>query len=214
MMAKSQPARALDAYEKALRLNANTEVTIKLDNALRRAGRTAEADRRLDTWIGAHRDDTRVLSYRAEIWMGAREYKRAAAQLEALLKRQPGDVKALNNLALSYQGIGDPRALPIAEQALGAAGDNPDVMDTVGWMLADKSSGDKADLPRALTLLQKAHALAPKARDIRYHLAAVLYRCGARDDARKELEALAAGDMRFAQADEVRALLAEVRRGG
>jgi putative PEP-CTERM system TPR-repeat lipoprotein len=214
MMAKNQPPRALEAYGKALALNPNTEVTIKTDNALRRAGRTAEADQRLEAWLGAHRDDTRVLSYRAEIWMAAHDYKRAAGQLEALLKRQPGDVKALNNLALTYQGLGDLRALPTAEQALAAAGDNPDVMDTLGWMLADKSSGDKADLPRALTLLQKAHALAPKARDIRYHLAAVLYRCGAKDDARKELEALAAGDMRFAQADEVRALLAEVRRGG
>jgi predicted Zn-dependent protease len=83
------------------------------------------------------------------------------------------------------------------------------VLDTLAWILVERDQ-----LPRALALLQKAHALAPKARDIRYHLAAALYKSGAKEQARKELEALAAGDMRFAQAEDVRSLLAEVSKGG
>jgi hypothetical protein len=63
-----------------------------------------------------------------------------------------------------------------------------------------------------LLLLQKAHALAPKARDIRYHLAAAMARSGDRAGARRELEALTAGDMRFAQAEQARGLLDELRR--
>lgn len=209
LMAKNQPVPALAAYSKALHMQPNTENMIKVDNVLRKTGKKAEAEQRIDAWMAAHRDDVRMQSYRAQVWMADGDFKRAAAQLEGVVKKQPDNAPALNNLAVAYQGAGDARALPTAEAAMTASPDNADVMDTLGWMLADKG-----DLPRALTLLQKAHALSPKARDITYHLAAVLYKCGARDDARKELEALTAGDMRFAQADAARALLAEVRRNG
>lgn len=209
LMAKNQPAPALAAYTKALRMQPNTENTIKVDNVLRKTGRKAEADGRLDAWMAAHRDDLRMQSYRAQVWMAEGDHKRAAAQLEAVVKKQPDNAQALNNLAVAYQGAGDARALATAESALTASPDNADVMDTLGWMLAEKG-----DLPRALTLLQKAHTMSPKARDITYHLAAVLVKCGAKDDARKELETLAAGDMRFPQADAARTLLAQVRGNG
>lgn len=209
LMAKRQPPQALKAYETAFGLHPVTELAIKLDNALRQAGRTDDAERRLDAWLARHPDDPRAQAYRAQTWMAQRQFKPAAGQLEAVLRRQPGNVAALNNLALAYQELGDARAQATAEAALKAAGDQPEVIDTLAWILAARG-----DLARALDLLKKAHALAPNARDIRYHLAAVLYRSGEKDQARQELEALAAGDMRFAQADEVRALLAEMRRGG
>jgi Flp pilus assembly protein TadD len=209
LMAKRQPAQALQAYETAFGLHPVTELAIKIDNALRQAGRKEDADRRLAAWLARHEDDLRAQAYRAQTWMASGQFKPAASQLEAVLRRQPGNPIALNNLALAYQALGDARAQDTAEAALKAAGEQPDVMDTLAWIVAGKG-----DLPRALGLLRKAHALSPKARDIRYHLAAVLYKSGAKDQARQELEALAAGDMRFAQADEVRALLAEVRSGG
>jgi hypothetical protein len=88
-------------------------------------------------------------------------------------------------------------------------------MDTLAWILVGQGAGkqpDKDRLARGLALLQKAHALTPKARDIRYHLAAAMAMQGDRAGARKELEALAAGDMAFAQAGQARGLLAELRR--
>lgn len=208
-MAKSQPVQALAAYQAAFGLHPTTELAIKADNALRQAGRKDEADRRLDAWLAKHADDLRAQAYRAQAWMAEGQFKPAATRLEAVQRQQPDNAVVLNNLALAYQALGDARAQATAEAALKAAGEQPDEMDTLAWILADKG-----DLPGALALLKKAHALSPKARDIRYHLAAVLYRSGAKDQARQELEALAAGDMRFAQADEVRALLAELRRGG
>ena len=67
------------------------------------------------------------------------------------------------------------------------------MMDTLAWILVTK--GDKKeDGARALALLQQAHAQVPRARDIRYHLAAALAKNGDRAGARKELEALAAGN--------------------
>jgi hypothetical protein len=63
-------------------------------------------------------------------------------------------------------------------------------------------------------LLREAQALAPKARDIRYHLAAALAASGDKAGARKELDGLFSGDMRFAQADEARKLMEKLKTGG
>ena len=205
LMAKRQPAQALVAYEHASSMRATNELLIKIDNALRQAGRKEEAVRRLERWLATHPADARTLAYRAQTWLAEGATRQAADQLEAVLKLQPKNAVVLNNLALAYQELGDARALPTAEAALQRAGERPDVMDTLAWILVGR--GDSA---RAVTMLRKAHALAPKARDIRYHLAAALYRAGDRAGARKELEALAAGDMGFAQGEDARRLLARL----
>jgi putative PEP-CTERM system TPR-repeat lipoprotein len=209
LMAKHQPAPALAAFERAYAFRATTELAIKIDNALREAGRVADAEGRLAKWLAAHPDDLRAQAYRAQTWIGAGDYRRAAAQLEAVARRQPDNAVVLNNLALSYQELGDARAQATAEAALKNAPKRPDVMDTLAWILVGK--GDAA---RAVTLLREAHALAPKARDIRYHLAAALAASGDKEAARKELDSLLAGDMRFAQADDVRKLSARLKAGG
>jgi putative PEP-CTERM system TPR-repeat lipoprotein len=209
LMAKHQPAAALAAFERAFGLHATNELAIKIDNALRQAGRGADADRRIASWLAAHPDDVRVLAYRAQTWMGAGDFKRAAAQLEDVLRRRPGNPVALNNLAVCYQALGDARAQATAEAALKAAPKRADVIDTLAWILVGK--GDAA---RAVTLLREALALAPKARDIRYHLAAALAASGDKAAARKELDGLLAGDMRFAQAEDARKLMAQLKAGG
>jgi putative PEP-CTERM system TPR-repeat lipoprotein len=211
LMSKQQPGQALALYERAFKLNPANELAIKIDDALRQSGRRAEAVQRFERWLAAHPDDVRAQAYKAQTCMAEGDFRQAAARLEAVLKRQPGNAVALNNLALAYQELGDARAQETAEAAYRQAGEQPDVMDTLAWILVEKGA-DKADGARGLMLLQKARALAPKARDIRYHLAAAMAKSGDRAGARKELEALAAGDMRFAQAGQVRGLLAELQR--
>jgi putative PEP-CTERM system TPR-repeat lipoprotein len=211
LMSKRQAAQALPPYERAFQLSPGNELAIKIDDALRQAGRGGEAARRLDRWLAAHPEDVRTQAYKAQTWMAERAFKPAAGLLEAVLKRQPDNAVVLNNLALAYQELGDARALATAEAAYRRAGGQPDVMDTLAWILV-ANSDKKEDGARGLALLQKAHALAPKARDIRYHLAAALAKNGDRAGARRELEALASGDMRFPQAEEARGLLAALQR--
>ncbi|MET0858599.1 MAG: tetratricopeptide repeat protein [Telluria sp.] len=153
-----------------------------------------------------HPADGRVLLYKAETLMADHKFKPAAAQLEATLKQQPANIVALNNLALAYQQLQDTRAAQVAEAAYKLAGDQPVIMDTLGWILVEQ--GDTA---RGLPILQKASAKAPQARDIRYHLAMGLYKAGDQAAARKELQMLMAGNMQFVQADDVRALLKQLQ---
>jgi putative PEP-CTERM system TPR-repeat lipoprotein len=206
LMGQNRAAQALPAYEKALALNQSNELLIKTANALRQTGKRDEAARRLGQWLARHRDDIRVQLYRAQTLLADKQYKPAAAQLESIVQQQPQNVVALNNLALAYQQAQDARAEQVALQAYQYAQKNPVVMDTLGWILVEK--GENA---RGLALLRQANSLAPQARDIRYHLATALYKAGDKVAARKELEVLASGNMRFAQADEAQALLKQLQ---
>lgn len=202
LMAQNRAAQALPLYEQAFGFSKTNELTIKIANALRVAGKPDEGARRLAQWLAQHPDDVRVLLFKAETMLADKKAAQAAGQLEAIVQRYPANVAALNNLALAYQQGGDARAAQVAEHAVKLAKDDPVVMDTYGWILVEQ--GEAA---RGLAILQKASALAPQARDIRYHVAAGLFRTGDKEAARKELDKLAAGNMQFAQAHEVRALI-------
>jgi putative PEP-CTERM system TPR-repeat lipoprotein len=206
LMGQNKAAQALPAYEKALGLHKTNELLIKTANALRMAGKKDEAARRLGQWMAQHPADLRVELYRAETLLADKQFDAAARQLESILQRSPQNVAALNNLALTYQQLQDPRAEEVAQLAYKGADKDPVVMDTLGWILVEK--GDNA---RGLAILQQANALAPQARDIRYHMAAALYKAGNKAAARKELELLAAGNMRFAQAEDAQALLKQLQ---
>jgi putative PEP-CTERM system TPR-repeat lipoprotein len=205
-MAHDKPTLALPAYEQALAMSKTGELTIKAVSALRAAGRKEEGAKRLALWMQANADDLRAQLYQAETLLADLQYQQAARRLEATLKQHPKHVIALNNLALAYQQSRDARAQQVAELAYTLAPDHPVVMDTLGWILVEQG-----DVARAVAILQQASNKAPQARDIRYHLAMGLYKAGQKMAARKELELLVSGNMQFAQADDVRALLSKVQ---
>lgn len=206
LMGQHKAAQALAAYERAFGFSKTNELTIKVADALRGAGRQEQAAQRLAQWMRGHPDDVRVQLYKAETLLADKQYALAARQLEATLQQRGNDAVALNNLALAYQQMHDERALRAAQDAWKLAPHHPQVMDTLGWILVER--GETA---RGVTILRQALTQSPEARNIRYHLAAGLYKAGDKVAARKELQPLVAGDMAFAQADETRALLKQLQ---
>ena len=205
LMARKKPDQALPAFEKALQLAPSAELQIKVANALRQTGKAADGAARIEQWLKQHPDDVRVLLYKGEVMLADKQFQAAADYLQGVVRRYPGNVTACNNLAWAYQQTGDARAVAAAEQAYKLAPQHPVVMDTLGWVLVEQGQA-----ARGLTLLQKASAAAPEARDIRLHLAQALAKTGDKAGARKELETLLSGDKPFAQADEARALLRQM----
>jgi putative PEP-CTERM system TPR-repeat lipoprotein len=201
MMLQKKPAQAVAPYQKAVEFAKTPQVLLKLTTAMNLTGKGKEADDLIADWRKTHPDDPFTGLYVAERNITAKQYKEAATQLEAVLKKLPNNVAALNNLAWVYQQNKDARAVPTAEQALKLAGDNAMVMDTLGYMLVEQGK-----VERGVELLRKASGLAPAAGDIRYHLAVGLNKAGDKAQARKELQAALAGN-KFAQADDARALL-------
>jgi putative PEP-CTERM system TPR-repeat lipoprotein len=206
LMGQNKPAVAVPLFEKALAITATPELLIKTANAQRASGKRLDAARRLDAWLAKHPDDVRVRRFKADTLMNDGQPKQAALEIEATLAKDPANPAALNNLALAYQQAQDPRAQKTAEAAVKLAPDNHVILDTLGWILVD--SGDVA---HGVTVLRKASIKAPDARDIRYHLAAGLKKTGDLDGARKEVDVLMKGDMKFAQADAVRVLQASLK---
>jgi putative PEP-CTERM system TPR-repeat lipoprotein len=200
--AQKKPALAVAAYDKAFAITKSGAVLLRSAQAMAQMGKESEARQRVAQWAKTHPDDVQLAMYQAESHLAAKEYKPAAALLEEIVKRAPGNGVALNNLAYAYQQQKDPRALATAEQAYKVAGDNASVMDTLGWMLVEQGNTQ-----RGLPLLQKAAAGAPALPEVRYHLAVALNKSGDKAGARKELEALLAQNKSFAQLEEARSLL-------
>jgi putative PEP-CTERM system TPR-repeat lipoprotein len=201
-MTQKKPDLALAPYEKALALSKSPEAMLKVVQALQASGKTKDVQARASAWLAAHPGDLRMGMFVAEGDLAAKDYKGAIVVLESMLKTNPNEPATLNNLAWAYQQTKDPRALATAEQAYKLAGDNPAVLDTLGWMLLEQ--GNTA---RAVPLLQKASGLAPQSTEMRYHLAVGLQKAGDKPGARKELSTLLSTNTPFPQQEQARALL-------
>jgi putative PEP-CTERM system TPR-repeat lipoprotein len=205
LMMQKKPALAVKAYEQAFGIGKNGPMLIKLHGSLTQAGKSKEADARLAQWVKDHPADAATRMYLAQVYLMSRQNKAAIEQFQTVLKTDPKNAAALNNLALAYDQEKDPRALEYAEKAYQQAADNPAILDTLGWMLVEQGNTG-----RGLPLLQKAVSLAPDALDIRYHLVLGLVKSGDKSKARKELEQLLASGKPFSKTDEAKALIKQL----
>ena len=194
---------ASQAFTQAFQANKNNvRLLIKLHHALQLAGKTKDTDTLAAQWFKDHPDDTVLRLYLAENALNQQQYKPAIVLYQQVLRLQPKNPGALNNLAWAYDQDKDPRALETAEQAYALVNDNPTITDTLAWILVGKGN-----LQRALPLLQKAAADAPQAGEIHFHLAQALLQSGDKAGARKELQQLLASGQSFPQREQAKALL-------
>jgi len=200
-MFQRQAVPALAMYEKAFAIAPSTELMVKISEALGASGKAAEGTRRAAEWYKAHPNDNAAGHYLATTHLQKKEFTPAIAVLEGILKRNPQDAMALNNLAWTYGQTKDARAVPTAEKAVKIAGNSPAILDTLGWLLVEQGSAD-----RGVPYLKKAAAEAPAALEISYHLAVGLAKSGDKDGARKELDRLLVQQRTFPQIEEARAL--------
>ncbi len=178
-------AKAVPAFQAAFSKAPDAALALALANAQWRADNPAEAIKTLKSWLATNPKDinarTQLLMYLNSLQRNAE----AIAEGETILKQEPDNGIAVNNLAALYQQVGDKRALEFAERAMQLAPQSPDVADTLGWILVQSNQ----QLPRGLELLRQA--LAQKADPlIRYHLAAAYAKTGQREEALRELDKL------------------------
>jgi cellulose synthase operon protein C len=146
----------------------------------------AAPERPLEEWLQRNPNDATALTLLAEQRQQNGNAAGAIAYYERAIAIAPGNVTALNNLAVLYQARKDPRALATAELALAAAPDNPAVKDTVGWLLLEKG-----ELDRSLPLLSEAAKALPDLAEVQYHYGVALARKGDVVEARRILEQVA-----------------------
>jgi putative PEP-CTERM system TPR-repeat lipoprotein len=184
-MQEKKFAAAARAYEKAYSLARSGPTAIKLYAALAQERRAAEGEARLREWLKEQPTDLATRLYLAEAYLKGAKYKNAIVEYEFLLAKSPDNLVVLNNLAWCYQQVKDKRAVETAEKALNLNPENPDVIDTLGWIVVESG-----DVRKGVELLRKAASLAPKSPEIRYHYAQSLAKIGNRPAAKEEFEKL------------------------
>jgi predicted Zn-dependent protease len=181
------------------------QLNVKLITALNSAGKTKEADARLAAWRKASPDDPAPIMMQADRLLASKSYREAVPLLEGIVKQNPNQVAALNNLAYAYDQLKDARAEPTAERAFKLDPRNPSVNDTLGWMLAERG-----EVKRAVPMLQLARTLAPNQPEIGYHLGVALAKGGDKAAAKKQLAAVLAAKQPFDGQEQARALLQQL----
>jgi Flp pilus assembly protein TadD len=131
----------------------------------------------------------------------------ARATYEQILKLQPDNPIALNNLAYMMAETGGDldQALTLAQRARQKMPQDPNVADTLGWIYIKKNLSDNAiGIFRELVIQQPGNST------YRFHLGMALYQKGDKPSARKELQAALQSKPSPAEAAKIRELLAKV----
>jgi putative PEP-CTERM system TPR-repeat lipoprotein len=180
---QKRPAEAARAFGEGLRRQASPELLVKQMDNLNAAGQPAEAKALAARWIKQNPDDPVVRYHAATTAMLKKDYAEAIEHYREIIKRHPNHSESLNNLAWVLGEQKDPGALAMAERAHQSAPGDPSILDTFGWMLAQRG-----DVKRAVELLTASVEGNPKNVTTRIHLAQALLKSGDKIRARKELE--------------------------
>ncbi len=152
------------------------------------SGRTAEAMQVMRNWLRAHPEDSGFKLMLANLGIQQGDNDGAKAQYESMMPTNNPIV--LNNLAWLYMEANDPRAVEVARQAYAALPGNPDVIDTLGWVLVRTGEAQEG-----LTLLRESARAKPDDPTVQYHLGVALHRTGDVPGAKIALQrALTLGD--------------------
>lgn len=202
LAANNKFAEAARLFAKGGQMAGSGPVLVRAAQTYAKAGQAGEGDKLLDQWLKAHPNDYEVRHQFALAHLNAKRLREAAEQYRILVRANPKDLVAHNNLAWILGELRDKDAVPVAEQAYKLAPQHPTAQDTLGWILVNMG-----DTRKGLRLLEKAHGEAPSDAEIHWHLASALVRTGDRGRARQELEKLIYSGLNFAQKEEAKRLL-------
>ncbi len=169
-------------------------------------GQAAEGEKILGQWLTDHTNDVAVRHVLAQGQLNSKRWKASAENYRTLIRANPRDLTAYNNLAWALGELKDSEATVVAEQAIRLAPNDAAVQDTYGWLLTGAGQAEKG-----LPYLRQALKSRPDAAEIRWHLAATLAKTGDTRGAEVELDRLLASRVVFPQEPDARALLQKLR---
>jgi Flp pilus assembly protein TadD/beta-lactamase regulating signal transducer with metallopeptidase domain len=204
---------AISEFQSLLDTRANlspserSQLVFELAEAHRRKGDLNEAVRLFRTAAAADPKDTKALLALALILDGTGRSDQAAPVYEQILKLQPNQPVALNNLAyiVAQGGVDLDRALALAQQAARESKDSPEIEDTLGWAYLKKNQPDDA-----IAAFRAALKSQPNNEAFHYHLGLALVQIGEREAAISELQSALANHPPSTDAEKIRDLLQKI----
>ncbi len=204
-MAQNKPAAAVAEFKQALARERSGANTLALFQAHLEAGEGKAAIELMQAWLRDNPRDVAAEAALAEAYLRLGDLAQARTTYLGYLKKRPKDAGALNNLANITLKLNDPQALSYAQQAYALAPGDPNIADTLGWILVRKGQAQQG-----LTYLRDARLRAASNPVIQYHLAVALHQLGRKAEARKELQGALAAPNDFEGKEEARALLRQL----
>jgi predicted Zn-dependent protease len=171
-------------HYRGLAKQGNREAALKLADVLSRAGNDVEAKRVLQDHLSAHPNDFGAELAMAGLVLKAGNTEASIARYSALNAKHADSPVVLNNLAWLFYEAKDPRATEMARRAFELAPQNPQVADTLGWILLQQDSG----ATEAVKLLESAAGAKPGDATIHYHLAVAYEKLNRRTEARRAVD--------------------------
>jgi cellulose synthase operon protein C len=193
---------AISAYRTGLKESSSSELALKLHAVLAASGKEAESDKFAADWVKTHGDDAAFLFYLGDIAIKRQDYSAAEKNYASVIKLQPSNAVAFNNMAWVTGRLNKTTAIGFAETALKLSPNQPAFMDTLAVLLSAKN-----DYAKAVEWQNKAVGLEPANGLFKLNLAKIHIQGGKKDLAKKELEALEKLGDKFASQGEVAALL-------
>lgn len=193
---------AATAYRVGLKQVNSPELAIKLHSTLSAAAKSAEADKFSTTWQKDNPKDAAFLFYLGDRAIARKDYGGAEKYYAAVIKLQPNNAIAYNNLAWVSGKLNRDGAIAFAEKANAMAANQPAFMDTLAELLSEKG-----DYAKAVVIQNKALAQQPQNGLFKLNLAKIHIKGGKKDLARKELDELTKLGDKFPAQAEVAALV-------
>ena len=190
------------AYRSGLKEAPSAELAIKLHSSFLTTNKMPDADKFAATWIKDNPNDFGFHFYLGDYAIARKDYPSAEKSYNAVIKLQPTNAAAFNNLAWVSGRLNRPNAIELAEKALQMAPQQAAFMDTLAVLLSDKG-----DYAKALEWQNKAMVAQPQNTLFKMNLAKIHIKGGKKDLAKKELDELAKLGDKFPNQAEVAALL-------
>ncbi|MDG1943915.1 MAG: PEP-CTERM system TPR-repeat protein PrsT [Halioglobus sp.] len=205
--AAGDPKVALAFSQQAFTLSPSAQTLLALTRHRNATGDVATAGNALQAWLTIHPTDIPVRMALAEQLILQKKPSAAEAQYRNVLKNDPNNIVALNNLAWSIRTKNPQKSLEYMHRAATIAPDFPDILDTLAVIESLNGNHDAAILS-----IRRALVGAPNDLSMRYHQAEIEANMGATDEAISSLEELVAQDAdEFAERAEAKKLLASLK---
>lgn len=180
----------------------STELATRLHTALVATKQEADAKRHADDWLRRRPTDAAFHFYLGDAALARRDLPGAENHYREVLKQQPENALALNNVAWLMATANKPGAVAMAEKAVAILPDRPVILDTLALALASEGQ-----VPKAVETMRQAVRLDEKNPQLRLNLAKLLIQAGDKPAAKTELTTLSQLGSKFPRHGEVTELL-------
>ncbi|HWU41090.1 MAG TPA: tetratricopeptide repeat protein, partial [Candidatus Acidoferrum sp.] len=203
--------KAEEAFRKAIELQPDWQAPhINLARVYIVQGQTGGAIRFLEDTLQKDPDNVGAYLSLAQVYIQSKEKSKAIGVYEKLLTRKPDFWIAANDAAflLSENPSGKKdleRALSLAKKAQEARPEDPEVLDTLGWIHFKMN-----DPSTAFGILGRAVAYAPENGQINYHMGMASFMSGKKKEAKEYFKKAAESKEAFDGKEEARKMMAQL----